>query len=316
MHSKKIKRITGSWFDFHHQNPFDGDYWNDQAARFTDAQWRIKVDEASGLGLDTLVLMAVTLHGKSFYPSRVITRQWKMGCPDPLEAVLSQADKKKIKVYLGIGFFQEDSDSAREESKLGFLHREVPQELARNYGHHRSLGGWYLPVEEGLQGCFSTVYLNYVHKLSRHCRKALDRKVLIAPYGTQTVIPDRKYVEQLKRLEADHVAYQDSVGCRSAQVWELDSIYGGLAKAHKKAKVPLWADTEVFNFEGELKKTPLVAAPFARILAQLRALSPYCEKILCYQVHGLMNPRHSKAMLGHPSSVRLYENYMEWLKKR
>jgi hypothetical protein len=268
------------------------------------------------VGMESLVLMSVAVEGKSFYPSNVIKERWELACPDPLEAVLSAADRYQANVYLGVGFFQKDTGDVRPTGEIRRFNQEVPLELAERYGRHPSFYGWYLPVEEGIDGHYSEAYMEYANTLSRHCHAAVDKKVLIAPYGTRRVNPDAKFVHQLKSLEVDFIAYQDEIGVEKTQVPELDKIYENLKKVHDQAKVPLWADTEIFRFEGQVYKSALLPAPVERVEDQLKRLSPYCEKILCYQYLGMMNPPSSEASAGHSSSVKLYEDYIRWLKKR
>jgi len=310
-----IKNITGTWFDFRHQSAFDGNYWNGHTAKFTARQWEVKVQEMTGLGMETLVLMAVAVEAKPFYPSKVLKERWELACPDPLEAVLSAADKHQARVYLGVGFFHKDFGDAKLTEDTKRVNREVILELAERYGRHASFYGWYLPVEEGIDGHYSETYLEYANTLSRYCRTTGSRKVLIAPYGTRRVIPDGKFVDQLKSLEVDYFAYQDEIGVEKTKNEELEQIYANLKKVHDQAGKPLWADTEVFRFEGKVYESPLLPAPMERIEDQLRRLSPFCEKILCYQYLGLMNPPGSEAHTGHPSTVKLYEDYSRWLKK-
>src|SRR5579859_2912620 len=217
-----IKNITGTWFDFRHQSAFDGNYWNGQTAKFTAHQWEMKVQEMTGLGLETLVLMAVAVEAKAFYPSKVLQGRWELACPDPLEAVLSAADRHQARVYLGLGFFRKDFGDARLTEDFKRINREATLELAERYGRHPSFCGWYLPVEEGIDGHYSETYVEYANTLSRYCRAAAPRKVLIAPYGTRRVVPDGKFVDQLRSLEVDYFAYQDEIGVEKTKNPELD----------------------------------------------------------------------------------------------
>ena len=308
--------MEGSWFDFRHPNPFDGRYWNDHTAAFTAAQWREKVREMARLGMKTLVLMSVAHQGKALYPSEVIEERWPLRCPDPLEAVLSAADAERAQVFVGLGFFEADTGRfhGRDPRALRY-EEEVPVELWRRYGHHPSFAGWYLPVEAPITGHFPDAYLDYARELGRRVRSiAPGKPVLIAPYGTRTVIPDDRFVEQLRRLEVDYVAYQDEVGVRKTRVEELEDIWARLRRAHDRAGLPLWADVEIFDFEGDVYRSPLVPAPMERIARQLAVAGRYAERILVYQYLGLMNPPASGAFAGHPDSVTLYRAYQAWRK--
>ena len=96
--------IAGSWFEFQHHNRAEGVYWNPACARFDAAAWHAKVGEMAAIGLEYLVLMAVALDHKTFYPSRLLPA-WEMACPDPLEALLQATDDHGMKVFVGNGFW-------------------------------------------------------------------------------------------------------------------------------------------------------------------------------------------------------------------
>ena len=85
--------------------------------------------------------------------------------------------------------------------------------------------------------------------------------------------------------------------------------YRGIARA-------LWADVEVFDWEGpaNLPTSPLIPAPFARIKSQLEAVSPYVDVVTVYQYQGLFSQPGSKAPSDHPGAERLYRDYVSWLK--
>lgn len=309
-------KIEGTWLDFVHPNYREPDYWNPTTKRFTAEDWAHKVREMVELGMKSLVLLSVAQQGRSFYPSRVIPERWELDCPDPLEALLAAADRFGAQVFVGLGFFSANHGSVEADAFELRCRTEVPPELHERYGHHPSFFGWYLPVEEGIDGHFSDSYIQYANQLSDNCHAlAPGKPVMIAPYGTRRVIPDDRYVEQLRQLRVDIIAYQDEVGVRKTQVEELPGIFSNLRRVHDLAGKPLWADVEVFTFEGETYRSPLLPAPIERITAQLEAVAPYVEKLLCYQYLGMMNPPNSPAHAGHPSSVELYTAYRRWLTK-
>jgi len=71
---KKIKPISGSWFEFQHLLPSEGRYWDPALAKFTAEQWKEKVKEISELGFEYLVLQEIALDGKAIYPSKLAPR--------------------------------------------------------------------------------------------------------------------------------------------------------------------------------------------------------------------------------------------------
>lgn len=302
----KMKKISGTWFDFHHPNPYEGDFWNSTTDQFTDEDWNLKITEMAEAGMDTLILMSVALHGKTFYPSNVIKERWNLVCKDPLEAVLAAGDKLGITIYIGLGFFTtpilhgfgEDSTSYRFD---------FANELAERYGHHSSFKGWYFPVEAAIDQYYHPRYHVYVNTLANVCRKVGPQNILIAPYGTRTIQADNRFVEQLRSLDVNFIAYQDEVGVGKTSISELDDIFSRLKEAHDKANKPLWADMEIFKFGGKV----LFPAPSERIRGQLEILSKYAEKVLCYQYLGMMNKPGSAVHAGHETSSQLYIDYMD-----
>jgi hypothetical protein len=104
------------------------------------------------------------------------------------------------------------------------------------------------------------------------------------------------------------------VGVEHSTVDQLSFRYESLRKAHDKVPgVKLWADMEVFRFEGEVYKSALLPAPFTRVESQMRAISPFVDTILIYQYQGMMSRPGSDAFAGHPNAARLYEDYARWL---
>ena len=85
-------------------------------------------------------------------------------------------------------------------------------------------------------------------------------------------------------------------------------------KVHAKAgRARLWADMEIFEFEGDVYNSALIPAKFERILKQMEDISPFVDHILVYQYLGIMNKPGSMASVGHPESGTLYTDYMNWL---
>ncbi len=180
-----------------------------------------------------------------------------------------------------------------------------------------------MPNEASIEGHFSAGYMEFMREFTPSLKAlAPDRRVLIAPYGTNKVIEDDRFVQRLRALGTagvDFIAYQDEVGVRKTRVDQLPAIYARLRRLHDRAAEgghaapALWADTEIFEFEGATYASALVPASLQRIRQQLAALAPYVDTMLCYQTHGLMNPPDSPQFCGHPDSARLWTEYMNWI---
>jgi hypothetical protein len=316
--STGIKPITGSWFEFQHHATVEGVDWNPALVRFTTAQWEAKVKESADMGMDCLVLMATALYYRAFYRTPIFA-EWKLGCADPLEAVLSAADKYQVKFFIGGGFYGDwESDKIISDPVAAKKRLQAIEELTNLYGHHPSFYGWYWPNEAEIHPYFKPEFIDYVNTCSRLARQLKPRApIMIAPYGTRTAVADDTYVRQLDAMDVDIVAYQDEVGVRKSKVTETSPFYETLRKAHDRArKARLWADIEIFECQGAVYNSALMPGPFDRILRQMEAVSPWVDRILCYQSLGMMNKPGSAAFAGCPASTRLYSDYVSWLHGR
>lgn len=286
-------KIHGTFFEFHHHNTAEGKYWNPTIDGFTENDWRKKVQEIAKTGMEYIVVMATALYEKSYFRSAVYPLA-EIPCKDPVEAVLDEADRCGIKVFLGNGFYGDWEKAAInivDEGVIGRSFRAM-EELAVLYAHHPSFYGWYFPDETRIKDKFSQEFVKYVNRCSAHCHALTPHKrTLIAPYGTRWVKADDAYVRQLAALDVDFIAYQDEVGVRKVKVDDTCFSFEALKKAHDAAgRARLWADVEIFDFEGDVYKSALIPAPVERVKKQLENVAPFVDKILVYQYLGLMNP--------------------------
>lgn len=306
---EKIKPIEGSWFEFQHHNLAEGKYWNETLKTFSAAQWDAKVKEIADSGIRYLVLLNVAIYDKTFYPSALLP-QHDMGCDDPLETILNAADKYEVKFFVSNDFFGDWTNPyfLMTDPGINKLRLNAMNEIVEKYAHHKSFYGWYFPNETGISGHYEDFFIDYVNASSAEAAKLMPgTKTLIAPYGTRNVKADDKYAGQLERLNVDYIAYQDEIGVEKTRVDESAGYFEQLHRLHKKAsRARLWADVEVFRFEGKVYKSALLPAPAERVIKQLEAVSPFVEKIFIYQYTGLLNTPGSLAFAGHPDSEILY----------
>ena len=310
------RKIDGTFFEFHHHNTPEGKYWNPTIDQFTAENWREKIREISDLGMEYIVLMATALYEKSYFKSSVFPFA-DIPCTDPIEELLCEADKCNIKVFLGNGFYGDWRKANHNITSKDVINRsfKAMEELATLYAHHKSFYGWYFPDETCIILNFSKDFLNYVNLCSARCHLLTpEKKTLIAPYGTNLVMASNKFIRQLTELDVDFIAYQDEVGVRKTKVDKTKRLFEKLRIAHDKAgRSELWADIELFDFEGMVYNSALIPAPFKRIQKQIENVAPYADKILGYQYLGLMNPAQSSAFSGHSSSVNLYNDYKAYI---
>ena len=315
----EAKRITGTWFEFLHHNEAEGKYWNTALTAFSEKQWREKIREMKEAGMRYIALLAIALHFKAYFKTRIFP-EWEIGCADPIEVLLDEADRQQMRVFISTGFYGDWMDPIGNMTDPAVLKRMLTaiNELSALYGHHESFYGWYYPDETWIKGHLSPEFMHYVNLSSAEIHKMGSRfKTLIGPYGTRDVIADDQYIRDLEALDIDFMAYQDEIGVQKTKLAESAGFYERLKRVHDKAgRAKLWADVEVFEFEGEVYKSALLPAPFERVKKQLEAVSPYVEEILIYEYPGLMNKPGSGAFAGHPSSEKLYTDYMAFCKSK
>ena len=312
------RKIDGTFFEFQHHNTAEGKYWNPALGTFTAENWRQKVAEIADLGMEYIVIMATALYEQCFFTSSVYPKTETI-CSDPIEEILSEADERNVKVFLGNGFYGNWRKAAYNITSKEVINRsfKAMEELTALYGHHKSFYGWYFPDETCIILNYSKKFTDYVNLCSGVCHSLTpDKKTLIAPYGTNLAYTNSRFVHTLAELDVDFIAYQDEVGVRKTKVDRTARIFERLRKAHDKAgRAELWADIELFDFEGMVYQSALIPADFERVKKQLENVAPYADKILCYQYQGMMNPKNSLCFSGHESSSKLYEDYINYIKK-
>jgi len=311
------RKIDGTFFEFRHHNTAEGKYWNPALSRFSGQDWRNKIREIHALGMEYVVVMATALYEACYFPSKIYPLADTL-CPDPIEQILSEADTLGVKVFLGNGFYGDWRKPKQNITSKEIINRSfmAMDELTALYSHHESFYGWYFPDETCIILRFSKTFANYVNLCSKRAKEITPgKKTLIAPYGTNLTLTNDKYVKTLANLDVDFIAYQDEIGVKKTHVDRSARLFEKLRIAHDKAgRAELWADIELFDFEGLVYQSALLPAPFERIQKQIANVAPFVDKILAYQYIGLLNPENSPSFAGHDSSSTLYADYLEYLK--
>jgi len=304
--------ISGSWFEFQHNGPWEGRNWNPQFQDFTPEQWEALLGDMAGIGMEYLVLMGSALAEQTFYKSKHF-QSFPTKTEDPMQVMFNAADKLGLKIFVSNDFYGDWT-----QPEVMFFDKEVTRkrdiamaEIVERFGHHKSFYGWYWPNELDIFPNYHDTFITYVN----HCKKYADsllagKKTLIAPYGTFHLVADDNFCRQLDRLDVDFIAYQDEIGVRKANVEWTPVYFERLKVAHDKVgKAKLWADMEIFQFEGPIYRTPLHPAPIERVIKQLEGISPFVERVLIYQYPGIMSKPGTKARIATPEATRLYSEY-------
>lgn len=316
----ETKKILGTWFEFEHHSSIEGKYWNQQLYDFSEQDWRAKIDEIKDLGMEYIVLLATSLNNEAYFDTSIYPKS-NHKTSDLIKVLLDQAEKRDLKVFLSVGYYGNWRDTYNNMTDDDVTKRafQAIRELQESFGSFKSFYGWYLPDETQISPYFQDAFMNYVNKYSDYIHN-LDKtkKLLIAPYGTNMLKADEHYVEQLKNLKVDFIAYQDEVGVQKSTTSETKEFYRLLKAAHDKANGPaLWADVEIFEFEGAVYQSPLLPASFDRVREQIKQVTPYVDVILIYQYIGLMNPANSNNVLGNKEkSIKLYNDYKLFIENK
>ena len=171
--ASRIKPIKGSWISiwWDDRRHF---YWNDACLNYTAEQWGLAVKEVAEIGMEYLVLLAIGKGGKAFYDTPLLPKL-KMACANPIEALLTAADKYHVKFFLSSDWFGPWDykclhDPARVRARF-----QMMGEIAQQYGHHRSFHGWYWPNEAALGPYFTDDFISYVNACSREARQVTPK---------------------------------------------------------------------------------------------------------------------------------------------
>jgi hypothetical protein len=157
--ARSTRRLGGAWVDIYHHDPAEGKPFDAELGRMTDAQWRELVRAMHETDQSILVITMMFQNfthrgrhtiesegyrGRAYYPSRLFPGRMPIASPDPLEAILSEADKLGMHVLPGVGCY------AFFDYSPGALRwcKQVASELWNLYGHHPSFYGWYVSAEK------------------------------------------------------------------------------------------------------------------------------------------------------------------------
>jgi hypothetical protein len=282
------------------------------------------VDSMHRLGMDTVIVTYVEFQGHFFYPSRLRfhdrDHQKEAGGSwltfDAIEAILSQADRHGMHVFLGLGrsgdlllLANGLQDPQRLQSAVA-TSREVAAELWERYQGHRSLYGWYLTHEMNDLTAASAYYdpvADFCHSLRP------DMPVLVAPDGSP-----KTSRETLEASHVDILAYQDAVGPGyvpyeytwnpERRIASLEQVYSDYAKRHEGSRKHLWTDLEIWGMAGPTYGNPY-PAPWSRVARQLATESRHVEMVTAYEVLGFLEAPGSPVKLLDRRAEDLYREY-------
>lgn len=325
---RSTRTIGGAWVGILHWSDDEARDWNPAIRKLTENDWRQQIHGMHDLGMDIVVVQQVFQNqeyygrnmiaatgykGSAFYPSTLFPGRAQISSHDPLEAILSEADRLHMHVFLGVGMYAWFDYSA---ASLDW-HKKVAAELWRRYGHHPSFYGWYVSEEaygslipdQGklAKDRYRHEIVTFFSEFQAFSRKlAPEKPVMLAPntFGllqSQDVWPMvLKHIDIVCPFGFNRMPSGDITGEQAAKIWQKMSDQAG---SH------LWMDMEAFVFEWKA----LVPRPIGGLIQDLQRF-PNFEKILCYQYPGMFNSPKSRMKPGGPATIVLYREYQQYLR--
>lgn len=329
--TRSTRQIDGAWTGIYHWSEAEGKHWNKDIARMTDAQWRELVRSMNSIEMNMIVIQEVFRNeeyvgkhsltvdnyaGKAFYPSNLYLDRMPIAAKDPIEAILSEADKLNMSVMVGVGMFAW-FDFTPESLEW---HKRVAKELWDKYGHHPSFYAFYVSEESGgsLDNWEITTKGQIIRKrqiveffraFKEYCNTlAPEKPIMLAtnsmgiPQGIDTYPALLQNLDILCPFGFARMPEDDLSGKEAATI---------LQKLCDDAGSHLWFDLEVFLFNSDQSLYP---RPMEEIIHDLTLFDNF-EKILCYQYPGVFNDPKTSIRVGEERTVKLFNDYKAYLNK-
>jgi hypothetical protein len=325
-------RLSGSFFDLQHINPWDAAYWIDTCRFWKEENWRALIRDMHGLGMDTVICVETAIWGRPVFPGyeKTVGRPMRFGCDDPLGVCVDEVDKLGMKIFLGVGFRGRCSqvrDYAGMEPPWPDVwfkwNTALASALVDRYGSRKCFAGLYMAYEIDFRNFEVDLYERLVRT---YLRPAIGKVKLLASPGNLGVdMPGAqldKLPKMVERTNIDILAPQDYGGRGSVKY--AQTVVDRQVEALKKARKPLadigvslWANCELFSKEPSPDgRGYSIAGPFGRIKRQIEMQAPWVEKLICYQYQGIANRHTDLVNIGRADTQKLYDDYAAYLKER
>jgi hypothetical protein len=321
---RSTRRLGGAWVDIYHHDEREGGAFNEELGKMTAQQWRELVRAMHETDQNIMVISmmfqnAVTrgrhnietegYKGKAYYPSKLYPGRMPIASKDPLETILSEADKLGMQVMPGVGSyaFRDYTPAALRWSK------QVADELWERYGQHPSFYGWYVTAEGdgGLGNAqeraemveFFREFTPYVRRL------APDKPVMVAPNAWNLRGAEATYRKLLPNLDILCPFGYQRMPQGDLRAEAAAALMQSLCD---ETGCHLWVDIESFVFRDGKDMNELLPRPIEGLVSDFTRLTNF-EKTLHYQFPGLMSSPGMSRQPGGAASVKLYLDYQRYL---
>jgi hypothetical protein len=328
---RSTRQIDGAWAGIYHWSETEGKHWNKDIKKMTDNQWRELVRSMNSLEMNMIVIQEVfrneeyvgkhsltvdNYDGKAFYPSELYPGRMPIAAEDPIEAILSEADRLDMTVMVGVGMFAW-FDFTPESLEW---HKRVAKELWEKYGHHPSFYAFYVSEESGgsLDNWESTKEAQIIRKhqiveffraFKEYCNTLAPEKPIMLATNSMGILQGiDAYPALLQNLDIlcpfgfARMPEGDLSGVEAANI---------LQELCDEAGSHLWFDLETFLFNPDQSLYP---RPMDEIIHDLTTFDNF-EKILCYQYPGVFSDPNASIRVGEERTIKLFNDYSEYLNK-
>jgi len=305
-------RITGTFLDeISHDIPHQN--WG-------EAEWDADFGYMKAIGIDTVIMIRSGYRKFITWPSNYLIG--KHGCYRPsmdlLELFLRLATKHDMKFWFGLydsGKYWDTGDLTWEIEDNKF----VIDEVWKNYGHHKSFGGWYISTEISRQ---TKGAIEAFRAMGQQCKDVSGGlPTLISPWidGKKAVMAasgdltkaDAVSVEEHEREWGE--IFAGISGAVSACAFqdghidydELDAFFEVNKKIADKYGLECWTNAETFDRDMPIKFLPI---KFDKLRMKLEAAKrANYHKAITFEFSHFMSPQSAYLQAGH-----LYDRYRDY----
>jgi len=305
-------RITGTFLDeISHDIPHQN--WG-------EAEWDADFGYMKAIGIDTVLMCRSGYRKFITYPSEYLMK--KRGCYKPsmdlLDMFLRLATKYGMKFWFGLydsGRYWDTGDLTWEIED----NKYVIDEVWKNYGRHKSFGGWYISSEISRK---TKGAIEAFRAMGQQCKDVSNGlPTLIAPWidGKKAVMAasgqltktDAVSVEEHEREwseifagisgAVDACAFQDG----HIDYDELDAFFAVNKKMADKYGLECWTNAESFDRDMPIRFFPI---KFDKLRLKLEAAKrANYSKALTFEFSHFMSPQSAYLQAGH-----LYDRYKDY----